>query len=41
MMAAILNPPLPLPGPPLGPIPHPPIRRLKAPDLARDQKRDY
>jgi len=39
-MAATLNPPLPLPGPSLGPIPHPPIRRSKAPDLTRDQKRD-
>jgi len=25
---------------PYGPIPHPPIRRPKAPDLTRDQKRD-
>jgi len=39
-MAAVLNPPLPLPEPSLGPVPHPPIRRPKAPDLTRDQKRD-
>ena len=39
-MAVVLNPPLPLPEPLLGPIPHPPIRRPKAPDLTRDQRRD-
>ena len=26
---------------PLGPIPHPPIRAPKAPQLTRDQRRDY
>ena len=33
-----LNPPL---QEPLGPLPHPPIYRPRAPDLTRDQKRDY
>ena len=32
-----LNPPL---QEPLGPLPYPPIRRPRAPDLTRDQKRD-
>jgi len=35
-LSLILNP---LEGP-LGPLPHPPIRKPKAPDLTRDQKRD-
>ena len=34
----VLNPPTLIAS--LGPIPHPPIRRTKALDLTRDQKRD-
>jgi transposase len=35
-LSHVLNPP----EKPLGPIPHPPIRKPKAPDLTRDQRRD-
>jgi hypothetical protein len=38
LLSVVLNPQIDLQH--VGPIPHPLIRRPKAPDLSRDQKRD-